>query len=177
VIKYNLLKDNFEVFNYINQPFLTSVLWQIKKPDFEMQKEIENKMLQMIEIAKEIDTVAYIFEMHKKAEQSIFYQVVSLGEKAVEISKDFNNRDEYSDYFYWHGFCAALTEATAEYVHNIIKKDYPTMKKRLSWGYPALPDITEQIDIIKLLKAEEIGVSTTESGMLSPEYSTCAMVF
>jgi len=122
----------------------------------------------------------------------IAFQVVTLGDKPVQKAHDLKEKGEYQDYFYWHGFCAAMTEALAARVHSMvglflgvenaheqsIEKDLRMefVGKRLSFGYEALPNILEQGKILKLLNADEIGLTMTESGMLEPEYSTCAMV-
>ena len=48
---------------------------------------------------------------------------------------------------------------------------------RLSYGYPACPDLEEQKKLFKLLKPEQIGVHLTESLMMDPEGSVSALVF
>ena len=106
-------------------------------------------------------------------------------DKAAQLKQS----DAFSDYFYWHGFCATLTEAFASWTHNQVKNNYSPKGKastietqnthsgrRLSFGYPALPVIAEQRQVLRLLHANLCGITMTQSGMLDPEYSTCALV-
>ena len=130
----------------------------------------------------------------KETEKDILaFQVVTLGKKAVDKANELKKTGQYQDYFYWHGFCSALTEALAAKVHSVIRVELGIEKaddisperefkqeyqgKRLSFGYEALPDLYEQNKILDLLKADEIGISLTDSGMLEPEFSTCALIF
>ncbi|MCK9330242.1 MAG: homocysteine S-methyltransferase family protein [Candidatus Cloacimonetes bacterium] len=120
----------------------------------------------------------------------IAFQLVTLGERAVQKAKELKETDQYQNYFYWHGFCSALTEALAAKVHSLIRNELNLEEKttpqddfnhnykgvRLSFGYEALPDIFEQNKVLDLLSASELGISMTESGMLNPEYTTCALV-
>src|SRR3989338_2024170 len=48
---------------------------------------------------------------------------------------------------------------------------------RLSYGYPACPDLNEQQKIWKLLNPDQIGVFLTEGMMMEPEASVSALVF
>jgi 5-methyltetrahydrofolate--homocysteine methyltransferase len=48
---------------------------------------------------------------------------------------------------------------------------------RLSFGYPACPDLEPQLDIFRLLHPEEIGVRLTEGFMMDPEASVSAVAF
>ena len=84
-------------------------------------------------------------------------------------------------------------EAAAEWLHRRLRTlwgfpDPPEMTMeerfraryrgiRLSFGYPACPDLASQADLFRLLRPEEIGVSLTEGGMMDPEASVSAVVF
>lgn len=133
-----------------------------------------------------------IKDIESNEKDIVAFQLVTLGEKAVQKALELKNNSEYQNYFYWHGFCSALTEALAAKVHATVRfelnletsemqkpeNDFSHKYKgaRLSFGYSALPDIFEQNKVLDLLKADEIGVSMTDSGMLEPEFSTCAMI-
>lgn len=49
--------------------------------------------------------------------------------------------------------------------------------KRFSFGYPACPELSNQVKLFNLLKPEEIGITLTENFMMSPEASISALVF
>ena len=48
---------------------------------------------------------------------------------------------------------------------------------RVSFGYPACPELADQATLWKLLVPEQIGISLTESYMMDPEASVSALVF
>ena len=48
---------------------------------------------------------------------------------------------------------------------------------RLSFGYPACPDLEPQADLFRLLHPESIGVRLTDGLMMDPEASVSAVVF
>ncbi|MBZ5588735.1 MAG: methionine synthase [Acidobacteriia bacterium] len=84
-------------------------------------------------------------------------------------------------------------EAAAEWLHRRLRElwgfpDPPQMTMeerfraryrgiRLSFGYPACPDIEPQADLFRLLSPEEIDVHLTEGYMMEPEASVSAVVF
>lgn len=84
-------------------------------------------------------------------------------------------------------------EAAAEWLHRRLRtlwgfSDPPDMTMeerfraryrgiRLSFGYPACPDLAPQAELFRLLRPEEIGVCLTEGYMMDPEASVSAVVF
>jgi 5-methyltetrahydrofolate--homocysteine methyltransferase len=48
---------------------------------------------------------------------------------------------------------------------------------RVSFGYPACPNLADQATLWKLLRPEQIGIFLTESYMMDPEASVSALVF
>ena len=48
---------------------------------------------------------------------------------------------------------------------------------RVSFGYPACPDLEDQTKLFTLLCPEDIGVQLTEGCMMDPEASVSALVF
>ncbi|MCL6594408.1 MAG: hypothetical protein K6T31_10560, partial [Alicyclobacillus sp.] len=83
--------------------------------------------------------------------------------------------------------------AFAERLHQVIRDrwgfpDPPgmTMRERfvaryqgirVSFGYPACPDLENQALLFRLLKPEDICVQLTDGFMMEPEASVSAMVF
>ncbi|MFN9899840.1 MAG: vitamin B12 dependent-methionine synthase activation domain-containing protein, partial [bacterium] len=47
---------------------------------------------------------------------------------------------------------------------------------RSSFGYPACPDLEQQVQLCELLEPERIGVSLSEEFQLHPEQSTSAII-
>ncbi|HPY96228.1 MAG TPA: vitamin B12 dependent-methionine synthase activation domain-containing protein [Candidatus Cloacimonadota bacterium] len=118
-------------------------------------------------------------------------QVVTLGDKPVQFAKQLNDENQYQDYFYWHGYCSALTEALAAFTHGKIRKEMGIAKenetiedewtmnyrsRRYSFGYSWSTDMSEQFKVLDILKAKDMGIIMNESDELEPEFSTCALV-
>jgi 5-methyltetrahydrofolate--homocysteine methyltransferase len=87
-----------------------------------------------------------------------------------------------------------MAEATAEWLHRELRAawGFPDPPEftwqdlvrtayrgiRLSFGYPACPDLEGQVQLFRALKPEtSIGVTLTEEMMMSPESSVSALVF
>ncbi len=119
-------------------------------------------------------------------------QVVTMGQRASEVARDWFEDHRYQDYLYLHGFSVEMAEALAEYTHKRIRaelgfaaEDDRDMDKllqqsyrgsRYSFGYPACPKLEDQEQLLKLLGAERIGVSLSDEFQLHPEQSTSAIV-
>jgi 5-methyltetrahydrofolate--homocysteine methyltransferase len=122
----------------------------------------------------------------------IALQLVTIGERASEVARQWFADDRYQDYLYLHGFGVEMAEAMAEYVHKRIRaelgfasEDAREVEKllkqgyrgsRYSFGYPACPDLADQRKLLELLGAERIGVTMGEEDQLEPEQSTSAIV-
>jgi 5-methyltetrahydrofolate--homocysteine methyltransferase len=100
--------------------------------------------------------------------------IATAGQDAVEISKNLFGEESYTKYYYWYGFAAEVTEALAEYLNDIIRKELSVPEKqgrRYSPGYSVWPDLSEQKKICAILDSESIGISLTENFQLVPELS------
>ncbi|REK68694.1 MAG: methionine synthase [Cohnella sp.] len=124
---------------------------------------------------------------------SVAFMVVTAGPGAREQAEAWK---ESGDYLRSHVLSAAaleVAEGLAERVHQMIRDlwGFPdpaemTMKQRfgaryqgirVSFGYPACPDLEDQGPLFALMKPEDIGVHLTEGFMMEPEASVSAMVF
>lgn len=119
-------------------------------------------------------------------------QVVTVGQKASDIARDWFEENRYQDYLYLHGLSVEMAEAMAEYTHKRIRselgfagedaRELETLLQqgyrgsRYSFGYPACPRLEDQAPILKLLEADRVGVSLTDGDQLHPEQSTSALV-
>jgi len=68
-----------------------------------------------------------------------------------------------------------IPDADGMNLNDLFKTKYHGI--RLSFGYPACPDISDQERFFELLNPAEIGVKLTEGYMLDPESSVTALVF
>jgi 5-methyltetrahydrofolate--homocysteine methyltransferase len=106
-------------------------------------------------------------------------QIVTVGPQASEKSNALQVSGDYDDMLRVHGFSTQMAEATAEYVHDVIRRELslgPDQGRRYSWGYPACPDLEDHRVLFGILPTAEIGVALTEGFQLVPEQSTAAIV-
>jgi 5-methyltetrahydrofolate--homocysteine methyltransferase len=119
--------------------------------------------------------------------------VVTCGQGIREQAERLKEQGEYLKCHMLQALALELAEATAEFMHKRIRTgwgivDDPnlTMKDvfnagyqgiRVSFGYPACPEISYQEKLFKLLQPEQIGVHLTEGFMMDPEASISAIVF
>jgi len=119
-------------------------------------------------------------------------QAVTVGQRASEVARAWFAEDRYQDYLYLHGFGVEMAEALAEYVHKRIRgelgfagedaRDRDRLLQqgyrgsRYSFGYPACPNLEDQVQLLALLGAERIGLGLSEGFQLHPEQSTSAIV-
>ncbi len=126
------------------------------------------------------------------ADDLVGLQLVTVGERATEVCREWFEAHKYTDYLYLHGLSVELTEALAEFVHrqmraeigiagddardihDLFHKQYRGC--RYAYGYPACPDMADQRHILRLLGAERLGVTMDADDQLHPEQSTAAIV-
>lgn len=119
-------------------------------------------------------------------------QVVTVGQRASEVAREWFAANRYQDYVRLHGLGVELAEALAEYVHAKIRaelgfghEDAREMREllkqgyrgsRYSFGYPACPNLADQAVLLDLLGASRVGIELSDEDQLWPEQSTSAIV-
>jgi 5-methyltetrahydrofolate--homocysteine methyltransferase len=122
------------------------------------------------------------------------FSIVTMGEAVSQETARLFAEDKYQDYLFLHGLGVELAEALAEYWHRRIREEWgfaeedgPTLTGlfrqqyrggRYSWGYPACPDLEDNVKVAELLDAERIGVHVGEDTAFQyqPEQTTSALV-
>ena len=139
------------------------------------------------------ECIADFFRDVDDAERDVIgLQVVTMGQRASEVSRAWFEENRYQDYLYLHGLSVEMAEAMAEYVHKRIRaelgfaaEDDREMEKmlaqgyrgsRYSFGYPACPKLEDQVPVLSLLGSDRIGVELSDEFQLHPEQSTSALV-
>ncbi len=118
--------------------------------------------------------------------------VVTIGEQIARETKRLFEADAYHDYLMLHGFSVEVTDALAEYWHEVMRRElgiaaeqpadmtgYVTQGyqgSRYGFGYPACPDLDAHTLLFRLLEPEKIGVTLTETMEMVPEVSTSAII-
>jgi 5-methyltetrahydrofolate--homocysteine methyltransferase len=125
------------------------------------------------------DYVRPVSEARNGERDVVALQLVTAGRRASELQEPLQSAGRYDDMLRIHGFATQMAEATAEHVHQRIRRELglaDDQGSRYSWGYPACPDISQHEVLFQIVPAGEIGVTLTEGYQLVPEQSTAAIV-
>jgi 5-methyltetrahydrofolate--homocysteine methyltransferase len=122
---------------------------------------------------------------------AIFVVTAGIGVRAR--ATDLRAEGKLLDSIALQALALETAESTAEWLHRRLRDlwgfpDPPEMTMeerlraryrgiRLSFGYPACPDLEPQMDVFRLLQPQEIDVRLTEGFMMDPEASVSAVVF
>jgi 5-methyltetrahydrofolate--homocysteine methyltransferase len=123
---------------------------------------------------------------------TVAFHLVTMGRRASEYSRQLFERDNYAEYLYFHGLSVEGAEALAELWHKRIRQELGIADhdaknlnelfrqgyqgSRFSFGYPACPDLADQVKLFELLEPARINVELTEEFQLDPEQSTSAII-
>jgi 5-methyltetrahydrofolate--homocysteine methyltransferase len=108
------------------------------------------------------------------------FQIVTVGDEATRRFETLQAAGEYTEAYYLHGLGVEAAEATAEWMHQTIRRELgvpASQGKRYSWGYPACPDLEGHARLFHILPAREaLGIDLTSAFQLMPEQTTAAIV-
>jgi 5-methyltetrahydrofolate--homocysteine methyltransferase len=118
--------------------------------------------------------------------------LVTVGRRATEVARALFEEHNYTDYLYLHGLSVEAAEALAELWHKRMREelgiagdDSPELTRlfrqgyrgsRYSFGYPACPNLEDQVGLCRLLQPDRIGVELSDEFQLEPEQSTSALI-
>ena len=105
-------------------------------------------------------------ELKQKGEYVLSHTLQAV---AIETAEGFAEK-LHRDIRTWWGF----PDAPDLSMNDRFKAKYQGL--RVSFGYPACPNLADQRKLFALLKPEEIGVQLTEGDMMDPEASVSALV-
>jgi 5-methyltetrahydrofolate--homocysteine methyltransferase len=122
------------------------------------------------------------------------FQLVTMGHAVSERTAELFAADKYQDYLLLHGIGVEMAEALAELWHRRVREEWgfagedgPSLAGlfrqqyrggRYSWGYPACPDLEDNMTVLALLGGERIGLECNEETgfQYQPEQTTSALV-
>ena len=122
------------------------------------------------------------------------FHVVTMGERVSEVTAELFAADRYQEYLLTHGIGVEMAEALAELWHRRIREEWgfadedgPTVAGlfrqqyrggRYSSGYPACPDLEDNVKVGELLGADRLGIECSEetSFQYQPEQTTSALI-
>jgi 5-methyltetrahydrofolate--homocysteine methyltransferase len=111
----------------------------------------------------------------------VAFQVVTVGQEATERFDKLQSSHDYTEAYFTHGLAVQTAEATADYLHEHIRREMgipENQGKRYSWGYPAIPELEDHKKVFELLPAvtKELGITLSTAYQLIPEQSTAAII-
>ena len=122
----------------------------------------------------------------------VAFHVVTMGSTVSEAAAKLFADNNYREYLELHGLSVQLTEALAEHWHARIREELKVKSEdsadlqgildqgyrgsRYSFGYPACPDLEQQVQLCELLEPSRIGVELSDEFQLHPEQSTSAII-
>ena len=111
----------------------------------------------------------------------VAFQVVTVGQEATERFDKLQADHDYTEAYFTHGLAVQTAEATADYLHQHIRRELGIAEnqgKRYSWGYPAIPELEDHKKVFELLPAveTELGITLSTAYQLIPEQSTAAII-
>ncbi|MGB4595750.1 MAG: methionine synthase [Anaerolineaceae bacterium] len=127
-----------------------------------------------------LSLVDYYLPVGSEGYDVVALQVVTVGQEATRRFTELEAQDRYTDAYYLHGLAVQMAEATADYLHDHIRRELGLaigQGLRYSWGYPAIPELSDHVKVFKLLPAHEaLGMELTSAYQLVPEQSTAAII-
>jgi len=122
----------------------------------------------------------------------VSFQFVTMGQSISDAISKLFNANLYREYLELHGLSVQLTESLTEHWHSRVREelkinesdskdlkaifDQGYQGSRYSFGYPACPDLEQQLQMCKLLEPDRIGISLSEEFQLHPEQSTSSII-
>ena len=123
----------------------------------------------------------------------IALMVVTAGHGISDKARELKEAGKFLESHALQATALELAEGFAERMHQEIRDQWGfpdetdfTMRdrfaakyqgQRFSFGYPACPNLEDQVKLFATLKPEDIGVTLTEGFMMEPEASVSAIVF
>jgi 5-methyltetrahydrofolate--homocysteine methyltransferase len=124
----------------------------------------------------------------------VAFHIVTMGAAISERTAELFAADKYQDYLMLHGLGVEMAEALAEFWHRRIREEWgfadqdgPSLAGlfrqqyrggRYSWGYPACPDLEDNLRVAELLDARRLGIDISEQTgfQFQPEQTTSAVI-
>jgi 5-methyltetrahydrofolate--homocysteine methyltransferase len=122
----------------------------------------------------------------------VAFHIVTMGSTVSEAAAKLFAANNYREYLEVHGLSVQLTESLAEHWHARMREELSVKAddsadlqgildqgyrgSRYSFGYPACPDLEQQVQLCELLDPARIGVELSEEFQLHPEQSTSAII-
>ena len=135
----------------------------------------------------------YCRDVHSGERDAIALFAVTCGVGVRDLSQQWKDAGEYLRSHALQAIAVEGAEGLAEWlhrrlrtawgfpdppttsIHDVLKNKYRGI--RVSFGYPACPNLADQRKLFALLRPEDIGIELTDGDMMDPEASVSALVF
>jgi 5-methyltetrahydrofolate--homocysteine methyltransferase len=135
----------------------------------------------------------YCRDVNSGERDAIALFVVTCGVGIRDVSQRWKDEGEYLRSHALQAIAVEAAEGLAEWlhrrlrtawgfpdppttsIHDVLKNKYRGV--RVSFGYPACPNLADQRKLFALLKPQDIGIELTDGDMMDPEASVSALVF
>lgn len=150
---------------------------------FEFPRQPSGRRLSVADFFRPVESGEY---------DTVAFTLVTMGPRASEFAKELFEANDYRDYLHFHGFAVETAEAFAEYFHKRVREELGIagadakevrqifqqhyQGSRYSFGYPACPDLEQQVGMVALLDPARIGLELSETFQWHPEQSTSAII-
>ena len=104
---------------------------------------------------------------------------MTVGNEVTELLDQLEVDGEFAEQLFTHGVGVQTAEGLSEWLHAKVREDLgiaPGQGRRYSWGYPAVPEQSEHEKVVRILKADEIGLTLSHGYAPLPEQSTLAII-
>jgi 5-methyltetrahydrofolate--homocysteine methyltransferase len=124
---------------------------------------------------------------------SVAFFVTTAGEGIRDRAAAWKDRGDYLRSHALQALAIETAEGLAEMVHKRIRQQWGIVDDpawtprdlfrkayrgvRVSFGYPACPDLSDQAKLFRLMAPSDLGVALTDGFMMDPEASVSALVF
>jgi 5-methyltetrahydrofolate--homocysteine methyltransferase len=109
----------------------------------------------------------------------IALQALTVGSEVTELMAQLEKDGEFAEQLFVHGLGVQTAEGLSEWLHWKVRGwlGIPaTQGRRLSWGYPAIPEQSDHKKVEELLDLSQVGMEISDGYAPIPEQSTLAMV-
>lgn len=133
----------------------------------------------LIAVPAPLELTGEVIKKHLAGAEKIAVLAVTIGNQLEQAITGYFEKGEYTSALLLDAAATAAVEMVADQINELIDQQAARLGYKTTWrfspGYGNW-DITAQSAIIKLAGAEQIGITVTETSMMSPRKSVSAVI-
>lgn len=145
---------------------------------FIYDREDPGKKIAELLFPREIEN-SWFLGVDSEKKDRVGFQIATAGIESEKAVETFRKSGDMEDMMMLKGLADRAAEDCAEFLHSQINKACGISagtSRRMSPGYPAIPDMGNNKVIYELLHASSLGIKINDSGFFTPESTTAAIV-